>query len=155
MSERDASISRRQWWRAVQGNEMLRMAGTALLAALFMGYATYVGLRLKATYGMRTEVALLQQKVDEALTEREAAHAQVNTRLDEIERFLFGEVLASLMTTAPQPPSERPTPVQLWQRNRDKELRTRLDTLERLRVQNEQRIEELEREIRDIKRAIR
>jgi hypothetical protein len=135
------------------------MAATAMLAALVIGTVTYVGLRLRATYEIRTEMGLLNQKFNLVMADAESLHIHIEERLDAIEKFLFGDVLESLMTTKAQTPSAvplpRPTVVQLWQQNRDKELRERLDALERHHLKDEQRIEQLEQMIRDIKREIR
>jgi hypothetical protein len=137
------------------------MAATALLVALLFGYVTYVGLRLRATYNLATEVGLLRQKYDQVLIDATSIHVHIEERLDKMERFLFGDVLESLQKTGAAPPKTTPsttppsTSIQVWQRTRDKELRDRLDMLERLRLKNEMRIEQLEREVREIKREIR
>lgn len=125
---------------------MLHMMATAMLVALVIGYMTYVGLRLHATYVLRTELSLLEAKVDRNAIDAQTIHRHTEGRLDDIERLLFGDVLNSIQKPASRP--SKPSAVELWQRNRDRELRARLDALERMRLRVEGRIDSLEREIR-------
>jgi anti-sigma factor ChrR (cupin superfamily) len=132
-----ASTSRLSRW--VGGRELLRMAATALVFAMIVGYATYIGLRLRVTYTLNARVERLMAEQSALMQQNDQFHDQISARLDELERLMFGEVLAKIDTSAPGTPRTTAS-VQLWQKNRDAELRKRLAALEQWRAKvDEQR----------------
>lgn len=110
----------------------MRMAVTAIVFATLVGYASYIGLRLRVTYSLNAQVEKLA--ADAAVTHalHLQVHDQINARLDELERLMFGEVLAKIDAVPGKPRTI--ASVQLWQKNRDEELRKRIAALEQWRA---------------------
>jgi hypothetical protein len=97
---------------------------------------TYFGLRLRVTYNLSAEFAQLQAEHRDMMALSNQRLQELRARLDEMERVLFGDVLAKIEKTQKTATPKLPIP-DVWQRNRDRELRDRLDALEKWRLQQE------------------
>lgn len=134
MKNGTAASTSNQWIRWVGGRELLRMAVLAMGLALIAGYVSYMSLRIRVTYTLQTRVALLEAERMESAAANAAFHEGISERLDNLERIIFGEVLTKIDVPPP-----KPSVVQLWQRNRDLQIRKRLEALEQWRAQTEGR----------------
>jgi cell division protein FtsB len=135
----DNAVSTNNFSRWLGSRELLRMAAVAMAFALCVGYAAYVGFRLQVTYSVQATVDKLVADRAELIAENERFHSGISARLDELERLMFGEVLAKIDAPAPGKPRTTAS-VQLWQKNRDAELRKRIEALEQWRAKvDEQR----------------
>lgn len=110
----------------------LRLLPWALVAAVATSFIMYTALRLRVTYQLERDVAELRSTSEELARTIVALRSEAASRLDLIERTLFGEVAAKLK----EPPTPATMPVQPWQRNRDRELRDRILRLEEWRLQH-------------------
>jgi hypothetical protein len=106
-----------------------RYLKVALLSVFFMVvvvFMVFTVFRLRVTYELQRDYAehFAHHRRVEQWTE--AALKQTEARLDRMERILFGDVIAQLEKKTPPPAW-----IELWQKNRDKELRDRIIALER------------------------
>jgi len=82
-------------------------------------------------YSLRREVTLLRIEQEATERERQVWRNSVRKELDTIYQTLYSPPEA--VTPLPRTPSQ----VELWQRNRDKELRDRIARLEQWRLRQE------------------
>jgi hypothetical protein len=134
--DNNASIS--SWRRRfrLSERELFPLVVLALLCAALVAFVAYTTFRLRVTYAVQTEVATMRAERRNIVAENDREHDALVARLDELERVLFGEVLGKITDQLKQakPPI---TAVQVWQRNRDRELRDRLARLEQWRLELE------------------
>lgn len=117
----------------LRGN-VWRIVVAFLVGFIFVGGA-YITIRLRTLYNIQTEIAHLKAEHRHVKQELETQLNGNGIRIDQLERILFGDVIAQLekkvqADAAKQKPPP-PTWVELWQKNRDKELRDRIVELER------------------------
>jgi|SRR5262245_28336452 len=101
------------------------------LACLLL--ATMVVLLTVRLYTIRREVALLAIAIETEQRERETWRGSVRDELDGLYRTVYQPV------DAPENASKarQPSSVELWQKNRDAELRNRIRVLEQWRARQE------------------
>jgi hypothetical protein len=117
----------------IASKEYVTIAARSFAVAVIIGVITYFALRLRVTYEMQTEIDRLRIERAELVKRNAIAHDEMMNRLDELERVLFGDVLAKVDKNAAAI-SKLPT---AWQRQRDLEFRKRLDALEQWRMQRD------------------
>src|SRR5262249_20812611 len=98
----------------------------AMLGVFFVTTLLFIVLWADAVYRVRRAVALLRVELATHERNRLALDASVRAELDRIYQTLY----APVDTPPPQDVPRQPSSVELWQRNRDKELRDRLTRLE-------------------------
>jgi len=114
---------RARWRRRLR--DPLTLSFTAMIGVLL----TLIVVLSTRLYGLRREVTLLRIAIDSQQRDREVWRESVRQELDTIYRTLY---------SPPDLPAPRqPSQVELWQRNRDKELRDRLSRLEQWRMRQE------------------
>jgi hypothetical protein len=90
----------------------------------------YAGLRLHTTYANASNLAILTAEYEAHLRTDQAQHKQMQDWLKTIDAALYAPI--------PEKPSptviRKPTAVETWQVNRDKELRERINRLEQWRL---------------------
>lgn len=121
-----------------------RKALVAVVAATLMLSLVYVALRVRVIQGMQRDLAENRVVHNQLQAEHNAQMAEIKARLDALERVLFGDVLAELSKI----PAVGPSRIELWQQNRDKELRDRILSAERRLGRAESVIEQLRDELR-------
>lgn len=123
-----------------------RLTVLALILVIASAWTTYVAVRLRVTYRMQTEITELQIRLQALQSDFDAQQETQNERLRQIDRAVFGEPMP-----APAPTTSVGTPAPskpfVWQRNRDAELRKRLDSHERWRLEITQEVEALKRRL--------
>lgn len=127
---------------------LVRGAVAVAVAALLM-LGLYAAVRIHTIARLQTEMAQLTSHVADTDAQHDAMMVQAAARLDDLERFVFGDVVAKLQEPAPTPAPAGPSRVQLWQRNRDQELRTRLKAIEDWRYSVDQWRQRVDRWRRD------
>lgn len=113
--------------RALANDPVAAMLGVCLLTTL-----VFIVLWADAVYRVRRDIALLRVQFAAHEHDRSAVDASVRAELDRIYQTLYAPVDTPAATEPRQPSS-----VELWQRNRDKELRDRLMRLEQWRLRME------------------
>ncbi len=122
MLDNAASTRKHDPWRV-----WLRRASIALGVALLVLGGLYGALRMQALSRLSAELVQLQADIERLQQQQDTQLTIAASRLDDLERTLFGDVVAKLEKTAPSGPNR----IELWQRNRDAELRRRIEVLER------------------------
>lgn len=117
-----------------------KRVGFALGVSFVTLFFVYCYLRVRTVYENQLAVAVLRADVRELEERHSAQIKELEHRADELEKVLYGDVVAKL---AKQPPG--PTRIEIWQRNRDKELRERLIAIERWRMTIEHRVDQLQK----------
>lgn len=108
--------------------------GYGIGLALVLGVVMYIVFRLSAMQGWQNDLTLLQARVEELEKLTRIMNESHSSRLDYLERTVYGDLLSKVMQPAPaSPPVAR---FETWQLNREKELRARLDRLERWRLEH-------------------
>lgn len=108
----------------------VRMVLVGCLTAVLLGAVTYVLVRLRVTYRLQSDLSLINAEIRDLHKQLEFYDRNCDVRLSELEREVLGQV-------TPQPPKlgrTGPSRIELWQRNRDQELRDRIRALERWRL---------------------
>jgi hypothetical protein len=101
----------------------------SLLALFIASLVLFIVLREHAVYRMSTDLALLREEVN-VMKADAAAHAKVDRKeFDDIYRTLY-ENIDAIDKNAPAL-KRRPSAIEAWSVNRDKELRGRIAALER------------------------
>lgn len=106
----------------------VRLIPWAVGVILAASVAAHTVLRLRVTYDVQREIAALRMEIAERDRVAADVRREYGGRLDLIERNLYGDVAAALAA----PPTT--STVELWQRNRDRELRDRIQRLEEWRL---------------------
>lgn len=101
----------------------------ALVAILLLTAFLFVSLWARVIYVVRRDERLLQLDIAAYRKDRAAKDAAIRAELDNIYRTLYSP------PEVPTPQPRQPSQVELWQRNRDKELRDRITRLERWRLE--------------------
>ena len=125
-----------------------RLAGTrtAILGAavVFLTvFSTYLVTRLQATYALATQMGRLDQRVDAFVRAQETRDQVINDLLMQLSQTVWAPLEAT--------PLRRPSTVEVWQLNRDKELRSRLSSLETRFYQLDAQQEKLLRAVEDVR----
>ena len=107
-----------------------RIAVALLVGFVLIGGA-YCAFRLRALYTFQTDVATFVIENRNAHEKVETEVTNIEARLNNLERILFGDMIAQLEKNAKTLKPPAPNWVELWQKNRDKELRDRINALER------------------------
>lgn len=94
----------------------------ALCIALTGAALTILTMRIRSYNRMLVELRTLQQEVTQNRGEIAALKSEWLVRVERVEREVFG--------ASPPPPLVVVTPPQVWQRNRDQELRRRIHGIE-------------------------
>lgn len=133
-TDNNVSTNRPWWARLRRGErELFPFIVLALTCAMLVAFVAYATFRLRVTYELQTALAQFQAERASLFEANRREHQAVSERLDELERVLFGDVLVKIAAQlkAAKPPM---TAMQVWQRNRDRELRDRLTRLEEWRL---------------------
>jgi len=85
-----------------------------------------------AVYQIRQDIAILRNQFRAHEADRGTKDAAFRAELDTIYRTLYAPPDVTV-------PDRQPSQVELWQRNRDKELRDRINRLEQWRMREEKR----------------
>ena len=117
----------------------LKRGALALFICFTLIFFVYAYMRVKQIYENQVELATIKAEYSELLRIHTAQLEELQKREDITEKLLYGDVLAKL---AKQPST--PTGLELWQRNRDREFRERLSSLERRFMTLERRAERLQ-----------
>src|SRR5262249_49463713 len=116
--------------RAMTGS-VRRVAGdpfVALLVVLGATTALFIALWVYTLYRVQRETTLLRLAVEAHQADRVKLDEAIRQELDTIYRTLYAP---------PETEPRQPSTVELWQRNRDKELRDRIARLEQWRLRME------------------
>ncbi len=130
---------------------MLRWVIAAAVIIVAASWTTYVALRLLRTYEMEAQLVAMDSRLTAADQQIAVLTDALRTRMDVVERIVFGawESLEDQVIEVSK--KQAPTGVQVWQKNRDRELRERLGQLERELYRRDEMIRRLDRLIRDQK----
>jgi hypothetical protein len=103
-----------------------------------VAWTGFVAFRLSAMYSMETALEQERTKLSALMEQYKADRESFDKRLAELEQTLYGSVEPSVQQQAQKVTERRPTSVELWQRNRDAELRKILTDMQRrvLRLEN-------------------
>lgn len=108
-----------------------------LLATALMLYWMWYGLQ------NRERIEILEKQVAAQFRDRVVFAKQVQAQLDGFYRTLYTDPDLKPQVIAVIQEPRRPSVVEVWQLNRDKELRTRIERMERWRVEIERQLREL------------
>jgi hypothetical protein len=117
---------------------MLRLDWRLFLVVVLIlqaGFDLYAGLRLHTTYQNSSEIALLRTEFDDHLKTDKVLYAAMQEWLKAIDAALYAPIPEKPVPAA----TRKPTAVETWQLNRDKELRERINRLEQWRLRQESR----------------
>jgi hypothetical protein len=101
----------------------------ALIVILLLTTLLFIGLWARVIYVVKRDAHLMQLDIAAYRKDRAAKDTAIRVELDNIYRTLYSP--PEIATPQPRQPSQ----VELWQRNRDKELRDRINRLERWRLE--------------------
>lgn len=118
---RGAVEAAQHWWT-------LPPVWTALVTMAMVTVVTIVAMGLYSLYQARVELTVLEVQVRRMALERVQQDEIIRKQLDSLYRTLYNP---PEIEKAPEP--RKPTYVELWQQNRDKELRERILRLEQWR----------------------
>ena len=120
----------------------VRLAASVWLAVgvmLSVVMLTALGMGLYSLYRIRVELSTLRVQYDTHVKERVVLDAGITKQLDMLYRTLYAPI------DLPTPQPRQPSAVEVWQVNRDKELRQRLVVLEQWRLKTSTTLEQLEK----------
>ncbi len=117
---------------------MLRQVAPAFFA-LFIGL--FLFFQFRASYLTTRRQAAVEAQIREFLAASEARDAELARRVDALEGEVFGQLPAAISQAESTVQRElaRPRSPEIWQRNRDAELRRRVKVLEEWRLRMESR----------------
>lgn len=133
----------------------LKVGGVALMIGLFIITITAFLTRIQTVAALSAKVHEVQIRMTE-LEKTELSHIEdIGTRLDVIESVLWGDVLRKLNEAEKAKPIRQPRPTQLevWQQNRDKEIRAQILGLQNWRFSQTDDVEELEGRLRRLQQS--
>lgn len=105
---------------------MLAFAMLSIALAASLGFNIALAQRVSV---LRSAFVTDTTSISDLQSQEKTNHESVNHRLETLEQIEFG----------PKPPPATPSDIQVWQRNRDKELRDRITALEHWRLQEERK----------------
>lgn len=111
----------------------LRRALAAIGIGLFVLVAIYAASRARMVYQLSSELLALRAEMVESQKEQQRQDRALAMRMDDLERTLFGEVIAKIEKNA-----KTAATVPAWSKNRDEELRRRLINIDLRLFQLEQ-----------------
>lgn len=117
--------------RKVRRRALARDPLIALLVILFASTMLFIGLWAYALFQIQREAHLTSLTLDAEQKERAKKDEEIRKELD----LIYSTLYAPLETPTQQ---RQPSTVELWQRNRDAELRNRINALERRMFKLEQ-----------------
>lgn len=122
---------------AVEWLHWKRNVAIGVAVAIIAGICFYAILRFRVTYQLESDNAKLSSQITELAARQEALHKSVNERLDLLEAFLYGSIVPSLQdeSRAKTQETRRSNLPAIWQKNRDRELRERIQQLEQWRLE--------------------
>jgi cell division protein FtsB len=133
----------RALWPRVRTSAWPRLALISLFVVIAVAWTGYVAFRLRATYAMETQQAQQQVQLNSLLEKYKADQEALDKRIAELEQTLYGSIEPGLQqqAAAAKAAPRRPSTPELWQRNRDAELRKMLTDMQRrvLRLENQLR----------------
>lgn len=100
----------------------------ALLLVVAIGFTAHLIFRLRVTYQVQRDLAIVKTENEHLLRAIKALEDNLSARIDEHEQIIFGGLLVAI--NKKQPPPKMPR-IEQWQVNRDKELRERIAANER------------------------
>ena len=103
-------------------------------------FATYTVLRIHVTYELQQDFALIKAAHVQMLEQMKMRDDEAEMRLRYLEQTVYGEIQPKQQQlTKDNPQLLRPSRIELYQQNTNKELRQRLERLEnwRVRIENE------------------
>lgn len=107
--------------------QWLYRTAVGMTMGLLLVSIVYTTIRINNLSRLGQELSRVQGEIDIIRMRHESMISDANSRLDSIERVLYGDVVAKLQKV-PQA-----TRLEVWQQNREKELRERINQLERWR----------------------
>ncbi len=104
-----------------------RVLSFLLMSVIVCSFIFFVAIRMRATYLIENESALHTQQIIDLRKELAECKAQGQKDLADLTATIYG----------PSNKERRPSIVEGWQKNRDKELRDRIHSLEQWRYRTE------------------
>lgn len=104
----------------------------ALILMLMVAAGVFCALWIYTLYRVRVDVGVLQVSLEAHMKDHAVREAAWRAEFDEIYRTLYAPPPPP--ATADTEPKRRPSSVELWQVNRDTELRARIQALEQWRL---------------------
>ncbi len=139
-----ASASERACPRVLVGFQhasWMRLFVYAIAVVIMASWTTFVVIRLNASYALELAVDRLGMEVAALTTARSDEYLALEDRVQSLERTVFGELSPKSKMSIVVPK----TPAELWQRNRDEELRKTLISIQRQLLVVDTRLRELEK----------
>ena len=114
----------------------IRIIVISLAVVAFISYETYVALRLRATYTNQADLARLRSELEDTRRRGGGALRVMDQRISALETSVYGE-----LEPANAQHQDRPRvivqPREQWSVNRERDLRERLERLERWRMEQD------------------
>jgi cell division protein FtsB len=132
----------RALWPRVRVSAWPRLLLISLLVMVAVTWTAYIAFRLRATYAVETQLAQQQVQVKALIEKYHADQQALDKRIGELEQTLYGSVEPSVQLNAAAVKAQRrPSTPELWQRNRDAELRKMITDMQRrvLKLENAMR----------------
>ena len=108
---------------ALTARGLVWMSVLSLVVCVLLLSAAYLVMRVRTLTTVQAQIVQLEAEQRDLRGKHDVVVKEIDGRIGEIERTLFGDVVVKLEQPKAAP---RPSAVELWQRNRDRELR---DTL--------------------------
>lgn len=122
---------------SIKTERAMRFTGSIVLVFTVVTLMAYVGLRLYVGYGVEARERANAQQIEILHNRLESIDRDHTARYNELEAVLFGNIQPKVDQRQAQPAKPRQTRIEIWQLNRDKELRERIRQLERWRYEME------------------
>jgi hypothetical protein len=114
------------------------IAVVGLMVAFVLVVGAVVVLRVRVTYDLQSQFNQHRIEHEQLTTVSAVQNRDVIARVDSLERVLFGDVVTKLMEQENKTkPIAPPVRLQQWMVNRDKDMRERLERIERRLLQIE------------------
>ena len=115
----------------------LRIILISLGVVAFISYETYVALRLRATYFNQAEIVRLRADLDDTKRRGGGALRVLDQRISALESSVYGELEPANAQHQDRSPRVIVQPREQWSVNRERDLRQRLERLERWRMEQD------------------
>jgi polyhydroxyalkanoate synthesis regulator phasin len=134
---------------------MLKLVSGVMTTFGIVAVVVFITLRLYAGYIAQARIGALEQQVLTLERQHETEIKAQDAQLSEIETVLFGTIEPKVEETAAKVaqrlPSSLSTRVELWQKNRDQELRDRIERLERSLLDLASQMRRLDRRMEELR----
>jgi ABC-type dipeptide/oligopeptide/nickel transport system permease component len=130
---------------------MLKLLSSVVMTFAIVTIVVFIALRLYAGYIAQARIGALEQQVLTLERQHEVTLKAYDAQLSEIETVLFGTIEPKVQENAVNIQQRLPARVELWQKNRDKELRNRIERLERLSLDLTSQMRRLERRMEELR----